>query len=392
MEDYIVDEMFDYIDSCDDRMRSMLAEMAAIESPSACKEGVDKVCEYIKNICEGFGMSTKVYEYENAGNSFTAVMNEDSPRKAIALMGHMDTVHPVGTFGNPAVKTEGDYIYGPGVYDCKGGLVIAILTCMTLKKFGYTDRPVKLLFSGDEEVGHSKSDGAEIFLKDTDKMAAALNCESGLLDGRIVTGRKSGIGMKLVIEGIAAHSGNAPQNGRSAIREAAYKIIEIEKNTDFQGTTYNCGVISGGTVPNQIPDRCEVTIDVRVKTQQAADEAIEFMESVAGRNYVEGTKTTLIISRREVNPMEQDEKNMKLFSLFVNASDYVGAVKPTSYFSGGGSDSSLTSRAGVPTICAAGIRGADNHALTERALLTSITERAKILTKLILDFPEENLI
>ena len=370
-------------------MVAMLVKLAEIESPSSCKEGVDRVCDEIRVFCEHNGISAKVYKYPNAGNSFTAIINQDSGLKEIALMGHMDTVHPVGAFGSPAVRIEGEYIYGPGVYDCKGGLVIALYTMLALKKYGYRYRPVKLIFSGDEEVGHRNSDGAEVFSEDAGIMEAALNCESGMLDGRVAVGRKGGLGMKMVIEGVAAHAGNNPQDGRSAIKEAAYKIIEIEKHTDYEGTTFNCGIISGGTVPNQVPDHCEFSIDCRIKTEEAGKEAVRLMQSIADKAYVDGTRTTLIVPSGIGKPMEANEANMALFERYEEASRTAGAIKPRAFFSGGGSDASITSGAGVPSICTVGIRGADNHSLRERALLPSLKERSRVLLALIVNYDKQ---
>lgn len=382
----MLQKMYDFIDASYEDMVELLVKLAEIESPSSYKEGVDRVCNEIKRFCEDNGIQTKVYEYPNAGNSFTAIINKDSGKKEIALMGHMDTVHPVGAFGESTVMIEDGYIHGPGVYDCKGGLVIALYTILALKKFGYRDRPVKLIFSGDEEVGHRDSDGAEVFCEDADIMEAALNCESGMLDGRVAVGRKGGIGMRMVIEGVAAHAGNNPQDGRSAIKEAAYKIIEIEKHTDYEGTTFNCGLISGGTVPNQIPDHCEFSIDCRIKTEEAGRDAVRLMQSIADRVYVDGTKTTLIVPSRIGKPMEANEANMALFERYREASRVAGAIEPRAFFSGGGSDASITSGAGVPSICTLGIMGADNHSLRERALLSSLKERSKVLLALILNF------
>lgn len=386
MENSKMQEIYRYIDAQAENMQDLLVELASIESPSSCKEGVDLVCERIKEFCDKLEMHTKIYQYEKAGNSFTAVMNENSDKKKIALMGHMDTVHPIGSFETPIIKKDAEFIYGPGVYDCKGGLVIAMFVCKTLHKFGYSARPIKLIFSGDEEIGHRNSEGSEIFIEDAANLALALNCESGLLDGRVIVGRKGGAGMKLIIEGVAAHSGNAPEKGRSAIREAAYKVIEIEKHTDFNNTTYSCGLIKGGTVANQIPDHCEITVDIRVKNQKAAEEAKKVMQSIADTTYVEGTKTTLIAPTKNALPMEDNERNREVFRLFEEASRKVGAILPVPYFSGGGSDAALTSAAGVPSLCGLGIRGMDNHSKKERALLASLPERVKVLTTLIMDY------
>lgn len=381
----------DLIDSRYEEMKRTLVEIALIESPSEYKEGVDKVCDYIKAFCEKMEMDVTIHEYEKAGNTLVAVFNKNSGKKGVALMGHMDTVHCVGKFGDSPIKTDGDFIYGPGVFDCKGGLVIALYTVKALKDIGYDNRPVKLIFSGDEEAGHllSENKGAEVFCQESKDIMAAINCESGMLDGRIAVGRKGSVRYQIDIKGIAAHSGNDPEKGASAIREAAYKILEIEKNTDFNGTTYSCGVISGGTLPNIIPDNCSFIVDVRLRKKEAIETSRKLLEKITQTSYVEGTSSSMSALLEACGPMEETPENDKLYKLFEIAGEEVGASKTVPYFSGGGSDAFFTSKMGVPTICGAGIMGEANHTLKERARLSSLPERAKVLATMICDLPDE---
>ncbi len=381
----------DLIDSRYEEMKQTLVEMALIESPSEYKEGVDKVCDYIRAFCEKMGMDVTVHDYEKAGKTLVAVFNKDSGKKGVALMGHMDTVHFVGKFGDNPIKIDGDFIYGPGVFDCKGGLVIAMYAVKALKDIGYDNRPVKFIFSGDEEVGHLLSDdmGAEVFRQESKDIMAAINCESGMLDGRIAVGRKGSARYRIDIKGIAAHSGNDPDKGASAIREAAHKILEIERNTDFKNTTYSCGVISGGTVPNIIPDKCSFIVDVRIREREAIETSRKLLEEITGTSYVEGTSSGMNVLLKAYEPMEETPENNKLYKLFEIAGEEVGASKTVPYFSGGGSDAFFTSKMGVPTICGTGIMGEANHTLKERARLSSLPERAKVLAAMIYDLPDE---
>lgn len=386
MAENVLNQVIAYFDKEQKNMERTLMDLVYIESPSKSKEGVDKVCDYIRNFCEELEMQIDIKHYDNAGNSFCAVLNGDVIADEIVLMGHMDTVHDIGAFGEQTVRVDEEgFIHGPGVYDMKGGLVIALYTCKALKELGYRKRPIKLIFSGDEETGHKYSSGEEVFTEDSDHMVAALNCESGMLDGRVAIGRRGSVHVIMKVYGRPAHSGNSPQLGRSSIREAAYKIIEIDEMTDYDNTTYSCAIIKGGKVMNQIPDYCEVGIDIRVKTAAAVDEALNRLKKVAAHNYIEGTTTTVEVDGKIAYPMEATEGNMKLFEKYKAASRKVGAIEPTAFFSGGGSDCIFTSAAGIPSLCTLGIRGSDNHSLDEKALLSSLSERAKILTTLILD-------
>lgn len=386
MAENMLSQIIEYLDGQQKNMEQTLTDLVSIESPSANKEGVDKVCNYICDFCDQLGMKIDVKHYDKAGNSFRAVLNEDVKADEIVIMGHMDTVHDIGSFGEHIVSIDEEgFIHGPGVYDMKGGLVIALYTCKALKESGYRKRPIKLIFSGDEETGHKYSTGEEVFTEDADHMVAALNCESGMLDGRVAVGRRGSIHVIMKIYGKPAHSGNAPWLGRSAIREAAHKIIEIDGMTDYENTTYSCAIVKGGKVMNQIPDYCEVGIDVRVKTVAAIQEALEKLLNIAGHNYIDGTITTIEVDGKIANPMEATDANKELFEKYKKASQKVGAIEPKAFFSGGGSDCIFTSGAGVPSLCTLGIRGSDNHSLDERALLSSLSERAKILAALIID-------
>lgn len=191
---------------------------------------------------------------------------------------------------------------------------------------------------------------------------AAFNCESGMMDGRIAVARKGIFNISYLIHGVAAHSGNAPEQGRNAILEAAHKVIAVEQLTDFQGTTYNCGVIHGGKTSSTIPDECRVDICVRFREKKAADTAMKKLQEIAERTYIQGTTTEMIVTAAPHGPMEE-----------------TGGSPVTPYMAGGASDSFCTTEAQVPTICGVGIRGSDNHSPKERALKASLTERTQAL-------------
>ena len=177
----------------------------------------------------------------------------------ILLLGHMDTVHPVGSFpGGPFTRRDG-CVYGPGVHDCKGGLVMALYVIRALQHIGYDRRQLRLALVSDEETGHSLSQMASVeFLeRHAQGCGAAFTFESGLMNGDIVTGRKGGGVIRLTVEGIASHCGTAPEKGASAVREAARKVVAIEDLTDFSRVTFNCGLIRGGSSVNTIPAHCD---------------------------------------------------------------------------------------------------------------------------------------
>lgn len=251
----------------------------------------------------------------------------------------------------------------------------------TLAEAGYNRHPVRLIFSGDEEVGHvlSEEQGIQKIREYAKGGIAAFNCESGMMDGRIAVARKGIFNISYLIHGVAAHSGNAPEQGRNAILEAAHKVIAVEQLTDFQGTTYNCGVIHGGKTSSTIPDECRVDICVRFREKKAADIAMQKLREIADRTYVDGTVTEMIVTAVPHGPMEDTEQNRRLFEKYRQAMEETGGSPVTPYIAGGASDSFYTAEVQVPTICGVGIRGSDNHSPKERALKASLTERTRAL-------------
>ena len=386
-----IQKAFSYIDSKAEDMKKLWIDISKIESPSEHKHGVDSVAELLADTCEKNGLYTKIITFENAGNSLVAYTKQFTEKNdGVVLMGHMDTVHKLGIFKEPIVFEKDGFLYGPGVFDCKGGLIIAILVVNALQVIGYNKRPIKLFFTGDEEVGHRYSDNGKVISDELKGAAVVFNCESGPIDGKLAVGRKSSYVFKIIINGVGAHSGSDPEKGRSAILEAAHKIIELEKLTDIEGTgtTVNCGLISGGTVPNAIPDNCTITVNIRFKSESEIEPIINAVEKIVEKSYVKGTHSEIVLYNLPEKPMTPNEKNMKLYNYYAEASASLQFEKNEPYFAGGGSDAVIAYRLGIPVLCQTGVRGENHHTLQERAEIISLVERAKILTKAILELPE----
>ena len=185
---------------------------------------------------------------------------------ATLVMSHLDTVHPVGTLTRDLpLKREGDRLYGPGVYDMKGGAYLALEAFKDVARRGTAARPLVFLVTPDEEIG---SPLTRPIIEDFAKRAAvALVTEPARDGGKVVTSRK-GVGrFDVHVEGRPAHAGSRHQDGRSAIREAARQILAIEGLTDYaRGVTTTVGLVPGGTAMNTIPQHCRFSADLRVVT------------------------------------------------------------------------------------------------------------------------------
>ena len=157
---------------------------------------------------------------------------------------------PAGSWGPAPFRIEDGKAYGPGALDMKGGVVIALYVAKALNHIGYRQTPIKVIFSGNEEKGHVGSTGDQVFLEEARGCQFAFNMETGLHTGELCVGRKGHLGCHVEVTGIESHAGNDFESGRSAIEEAAHKILAIQALTDLEeGTTVNVGVIQGAQCP-----------------------------------------------------------------------------------------------------------------------------------------------
>lgn len=384
-----LDQALAYLDQCREEMLFLWETLVRMESPSADPEAIDRLASHLDTYCRALGMETEKFRPEGAGTCLAAA----TPARAlppILLLGHMDTVHPVGSFpGGPFTRRDG-CVYGPGVHDCKGGLVMALYVIRALQHIGYDRRQLRLALVSDEETGHSLSQMASVeFLeRHAQGCGAAFTFESGLLNGDIVTGRKGGGVIRLTVEGIASHCGTAPEKGASAVREAARKVVAIQALSDPAHTTFNCGIIHGGTSANVVPDRCEVSVALRFHTNRDRDEALSALQSICGRVETPGTQCTLS-PLAGFPAMEETDRTAALFALYRETSTALGLGTPESVYSAGCSDSAYTTALGIPTLCAVGVLGQGQHSPDEHAFADSLLPQAKRLAAAILALPDD---
>ena len=372
-----------YIDGHRDAMIDFWRQLVQIESGSANKAGVDAVAHRVQEELDTIGAHTEIHEMKRAGNMLVSVLNEDVPEAPVLLLGHMDTVFPDGTVAARPFTLRDGKAYGPGVLDMKGGVTIAVFAMKALKEAGWAKRPVRLVLAGDEEVGHCDSDCDQQIMEQARGAVAAFNCESGRLENEVVVQRKGALTYRMDVTGIAAHAGNEPEKGRSAILEVAHKVIAIQNLTDWQqGTTYNVGVISGGTVANAVPDTASILIDVRYLKKEYVPNIEAKLQDVAHTTYVNGTKTSLTRLSCCI-PMERMTETDGLLAKVQDAYASFGMPRPSGITVGGGSDSAYTVAAGVPTICAMGVEGSRHHSPEEYASVESLYARAKALAYVV---------
>ena len=366
--------LFEKIDNLFPKYVKVWEDACNIESPTDCKEGVDKVGSYFADLARARGWDVEIFEHSVAGNVVCITMNADSERAPICLSGHIDTVHPIGLFGNPAVRIEDGKIYGPGVLDCKGGVVASFLAMDALDRCGFM-----LLLQSDEEKGSSISNKATInYICEKAKDAVAFLNTEPATRGVVTLQRKGIIRYRLTVHGISGHSSVCYANSASAILEAAHKIIELEKMKDEKGLTCNCGVISGGTVANTVADTCVFQADIRFASEAELEEAKATVMRVAENSTVKGC--TCDVEEMSFRPaMYKSEKNYALLDRINEINRSVGLEERRANSSNGGSDASYVTVHGIPCVDNLGTRGGRIHSPDEYAHLDSLASAAKEL-------------
>jgi len=371
-------ELFEKIDSLNEKYIKVWEEFCNIESPTADKEAVDEAGRYLVRLAEERGWKVEVSRQEVAGDAYCFTLNPEVDAAPISFSGHIDTVHPKGLFGYPPVHMDEQFIYGPGVTDCKGGVIASMMAMEALQLCGFKGRPVQLIVQSDEETG-SKTSGkktVEFMCEKAKGSIAFLNTES-MTEGKATMIRKGILRYRFDIHGIAAHSAKC-YNGSNAIEEAAHKILKLEHLKDKDGLTCNCGVISGGTVANTVAAECSLTVDIRHATGQQGEEAIALLTELAENNTVIGCTCDLVkVSDRPA--MELVDRNVQLLNAMNKIYEANGMIPLEIDSANGGSDAAYTTVAGIPTVDKLGVQGEAIHSVREHALLDSLAKSAKRL-------------
>ncbi len=211
-------KVFEKIDALTPEFIKFWEDVGNIESPTNYKKGVDAVGNYFKAYAQKEGWDVELFEHNIVGNVVCITMNSDSDIAPITLSGHMDTAHKVGSFGTPAVKIDSENIYGPGVMDCKGGIVAAVMAMKALKEQGFITRPIRLLLQSDEENVSAYSNKATInyICEKASDSVAFLNCESTRANTAVLW-RKGCLRYKVTVKGKSIHGSRCAEGGVSAI-------------------------------------------------------------------------------------------------------------------------------------------------------------------------------
>ncbi len=374
-----------YFTEQQDRMVETIRELVEIESPSDNKPAVDRIATFLAAQFQALGGRTRLHPSNDFGASlqvdFDAPTRAGSPkRKPVLLLGHYDTVYPLGTLANMPCKMENGRLRGPGVLDMKSGIALMLHAIDALQAWhGELPRPVTVFLVSDEEVGsHSSRKITESLAKQS---AGVLVLEPAAgLQGAVKTARK-GVGeYTLRVQGVAAHAGLDPGKGHSAILELARQIAVIAKfNNLRQGLSVNPGVIHGGTRTNVVAARASVEMDVRIKSAKQAAGIDRKLRSLNPFDKQCKLEITGGINRL---PME---RTPGVAALYKKAQTIARQVKwkLEEAAVGGGSDGNFTAGMGIPTLDGMGGVGDGAHAVHEFIVISELPRSALLLAGMI---------
>jgi len=358
-------------------IRSKLEKLVKQESPSEDRQAVNAAMALTASWADELGARVKRYKQTQFGDVFELRFSPPGKKqKPVLLLGHLDTVWPLGTLAQmPWRVAEGRY-WGPGVLDMKAGVIMALTALTTLRELKL-ERPVTLLLSSDEEVGSTVSRAITERLALESAAVLVLEPAQGLA---YKTARK-GVGQYHVeVTGVGAHSGVEFERGHSAVLELAKLVQTISGFTNLQRKlTVNCGVIGGGTRSNVVPSHAFTEVDVRIA--KASDSA--YVEKLFRTLKVSDSKCKLKITGG-INrpPMERKTGTIVLFKKARRLAAELGFSLEEAA-TGGGSDGNFTAALGVPTLDGMGAVGDGAHAAHESVVIKHLVPRTALLAAMI---------
>jgi glutamate carboxypeptidase len=362
-------------------MTRLLGRFVRAESPSFDKAAVDRFGRIVATEWKRRGARVTLLRQRQRGSHVRAEWNPpgNQARGQILVLGHLDTVYGFGTLARMPFRVSQGRAYGPGTFDMKGGLVIALSAVDALAATGWAaQKRIVFLWTSDEEIGSGTSRAA--IEREARRSDAVLVLEpaSGN-DGCVKTGRK-GVGeVELIVTGRAAHAGLNPEDGINAIEEIALQIARISSwNQPSRGITVSAGVIAGGTRSNVIPEKARVVVDVRAAS--AGDMRALERKFHALRPILRGARLQILggFSRP---PMER-KTSAALYAQARALAKEMGFTLGEAYV-GGGSDGNFTAALGVPTLDGLGAVGDGAHSRDENIVVRALAERAALVAGLL---------
>lgn len=363
-----------------------LREMVNVDCGSYTPDGVNRIAYMCQTRFEKHGWTVDRRRHRPADGQpqlgdlvIGRLSGAGGPR--ILMVGHTDTVFDPGTAAARPFAIGGDRATGPGVSDMKGGLLTGFFAIEVLQEARFDGfGSITYVCNPDEEIGSPWSRG--VILEEASHADVAFVLEGARENGDIVSARKGVSDYTIEIVGRAAHAGVEPERGRSAILEAAHKIVALhDLNGRWPGVTVNAGIVHGGTRTNVIAERCVLEVDVRSPEESTLAEAEAAVESIAATHTVPDVDVHATGGKWH-RPMEKRDGTARLARIAADVARELGfELSDTS--TGGASDANTTSAAGVPTLDGLGPIGGDDHGPKEWIDVTSVVPRVGLLAGII---------
>lgn len=371
-----------YFQTRHDAVVSFARALVEVESPSGAESESKAVVSLLAAAASGISSVTSIERIasENYGEHLrVTAFAESSREKPILILGHTDTVHPLGSLIERPWRIEGNRAYGPGVFDMKANCALALEVIRACAATGITPkRPVVLLLTCDEETGSRT--GRQLVEAEARRAHAVLVLEPPASGGRVKTGRKGTGIFTIEARGRAAHAGLEPEKGANAILELAKQTARLQSlNGTAGGISVNVGVFHGGTLSNVVPAWAKAEVDVRFTTTDEAD-----LIQKEFRNLPSFDERVRLIVNGGINrpPLERSEKVIKLYhSAKAIAAGLDFELEETQV--GGASDGNFAGAVGAPVLDGLGIEGDGAHANHEHIILDDIPRRGALLAGLI---------
>jgi len=363
-----------------DAMVELLSELVRVESPTDVPSSHARAHEILVDAWARLGYRNRfIPGRRTSGHRLFAPTARVRGRPVQLMVGHLDTVWPLGTLERMPVRLEDGLLRGPGVFDMKAGLVMMIFAVEALQALSIPASVTPLAFvNSDEEVGSPESRREVRRLARVSSRALILEPALGI-SGKVKTARK-GVGhFTVAIQGRAAHAGLDPEVGTSAILELSHVIQALHGLNDLErGLTVNVGVIEGGTRPNVIAARSEARVDVRALSLKDAEEVTAAILGLEPK--VPGVELS-VTGGIEAPPLERTPRNRRLWDQTRRLGAELG-LELEDVTAGGGSDGNTTSQY-TATLDGLGPRGDGAHAEREHIVVESLVERTAVLTALL---------
>ena len=350
--------------------------LARLESPTTDKTAVDRCGEELAQRLRAIGGAVTHLRQPDVGDHLRAEFGRGTSQ--VLLIGHFDTVWPMGQIDRMPLETRDGCLFGPGVLDMKGGIALGMLAARALAEVASPTARLVMLWTSDEERGSGTS--RVLIEEEARRSRAVFVLEPALVGGGVKTTRKGCGEFHLTVRGVAAHAGVDPDKGASAVHELAAQIVDLQEVRDMgPGVSINIGMISGGTRPNVVAEEAHATIDIRVTT---SEEATRVAATVRARvPTIQGTQIE-VTGGFDRPPLERTDAVARLYGRARAIASSLGHDLREGG-TGGGSDGNFTAALGIPTLDGLGAEGAGPHALHEHIEVDGLAWRAALLAGLI---------